>query len=138
MTKLRKINPRNAAVVDDLAAAHQQKAQMHRACAGDGAATWLGWIAALLSRPEVLGNLFLLALFPTVLSFHWMNKYQPLVPTSRAALIYLLEPVFSSVFSVILGYDTVTVPLLLGGGMILLGNLLVELPGLLSRRVPGN
>jgi drug/metabolite transporter (DMT)-like permease len=105
---------------------------------GDGVVNWLVWVAELLRNPHLLETLFLLALLPTVLSFHWMNKYQPLVPTSRAALIYLLEPVFSSVFSVMLGYDTPTVALLVGGGMILLGNLLVELPGLLSRRAAGN
>jgi drug/metabolite transporter (DMT)-like permease len=63
-----------------------------------------------------------------------MNTYQPQVSPSRAALIYLLEPVFSSVFSVWLGYDQVTVPLLLGGGLILAGNLLVEVPGWLRSR----
>jgi drug/metabolite transporter (DMT)-like permease len=104
------------------------------ACCGEGLVSWLVWTGETLCRPDVLGNLLLLALLPTALSFHWMNKYQPLVPTSRAALIYLLEPVFSSVFSVILGYDALTVPLVVGGGMILLGNLLVESPGLLSRR----
>ena len=92
----------------------------------------------MLRRPEVLGDLFLLALLPTVLSFHWMNTFQPRVPASRAALIYLLEPIFSSIFSVYLGYDSLKAPLLVGGGLILLGNLLVELPGLLARRSAGS
>ena len=39
-------------------------------------------------------------LLPTVLSFHWMNTYQPRVTAVRAALIYLLEPVFAAGFAV--------------------------------------
>jgi drug/metabolite transporter (DMT)-like permease len=64
-----------------------------------------------------------------------MNSYQPLVPASRAALIYLLEPIFTAVVSVVAGYDHPSVPLVVGGTLILLGNLLVELPRLL-RPVP--
>ncbi len=104
------------------------------ALTGPGLWEWANWTGALLSRPPILLDLFLLALLPTVLSFHWMNAYQPLVSPSRAALIYLLEPVFASICSVVLGYDAVTMPLLLGGGLILFGNLLVELPGLIGRR----
>jgi drug/metabolite transporter (DMT)-like permease len=47
---------------------------------------------------------------------------------SRAALIYLLEPVFSAAFSLWWRLDQLTGPLLLGGGLVLAGNLLVELP----------
>jgi drug/metabolite transporter (DMT)-like permease len=65
-----------------------------------------------------------------------MNTYQPLVPPSQAALIYLLEPVFSSLVSVVAGYDSLTLPLIIGGALILLGNLLVELPRML-RPAPG-
>ena len=54
-----------------------------------------------------------------------------LVPASRAALIYLLEPVFTAIVSVVAGYDPLSIPLLVGGALILLGNLLVELPRLL-------
>ena len=106
------------------------------AATGPGLAEWASWTGNLLRRPERLLDLFLLALLPTVLSFHWMNAYQPLVPPGRAALIYLLEPVFTAVFSVFIGYDAATVPLLIGGGLILFGNLLAELPGLLTSRPP--
>src|SRR5262249_21755819 len=69
------------------------------------------------------------------LSFLVMITYQPLVPASQAALIYLLESVFSSLVSVVAGYDSLTLPLIVGGALILLGNLLVELPRML-RPVP--
>jgi len=109
------------------------------AATGPGLCAWAAWIESMLSRPAVACDLVLLALLPGLLSFHWMNTYQPLVPPGRVALIYLLEPVFSSVFSVVLGYDQVTATLLIGGSMILAGNRLVERPGILYRKaLPGN
>lgn len=104
------------------------------AAPGPGVSTWIGWTAAMLRRPEVIRSVLALALLSTVLGFHWMNTYQPRVTASRAALIYLLEPVFSSVFSVWWGFDPLSVPLFLGGALILCGNLLVELPRLLTDR----
>jgi hypothetical protein len=67
-----------------------------------------------------------LTLLPTVLSFHWMNTYQPQVSAGRAALIYLTEPLFAACFSIPAGLDTLTGRLLLGGALVLLGNVLVE------------
>ncbi len=98
------------------------------ASGGPGLPAWADWVADMLSRPAVLRDLALMTLLPTVLAFHWMNVYQPRVPVSRAALIYLLEPVFSAAFSLWWEHDRVTAPLLLGGGLVLAGNLLVELP----------
>ncbi|MFO0879509.1 MAG: DMT family transporter [Gemmataceae bacterium] len=99
-----------------------------------GLGVWLEWMGTLLGQRDILLGLLCLACFSTVLGFHWMNTYQPLVPATRAALIYLLEPVFSAIFSVWWGHDTLTQPLVLGGVLILGGNLLVELPGLLRAR----
>ena len=58
-----------------------------------------------------------------------MNVYQPQISANRAALIYLLEPVFAAMFSVALGHESFTLYLFIGGSLILGGNLLVELPG---------
>jgi drug/metabolite transporter (DMT)-like permease len=76
----------------------------------------------------------MLTVFCSVLAFHWMMTYQPRVAAARAALIYLLEPVFASCFSILWGLDDLTLRLLLGGGLIMGGNLLVELPGWLKSR----
>jgi drug/metabolite transporter (DMT)-like permease len=103
------------------------------AVTGPGLGAWLGWLAGLLRRPEVAGELALLVLLPTVLAFHWMNAYQPGVSAGRAALIYLLEPVFGAAFSVALGQDPLAARLFLGGGLILAGNLLIEVPYWVAR-----
>ena len=62
---------------------------------------WLTATVEVLRRPAVLRDVLLLTALPTVLSFHWMSAYQPRVSATRAALIYLLEPVFASFFSLL-------------------------------------
>jgi drug/metabolite transporter (DMT)-like permease len=89
---------------------------------------WFGWTAGMLQDWLVLRDVALLTFLCTVLSFRWMTTYQPRVPASRAALIYLLEPVFASTFSILWQFDVLTARLLAGGALILGGNLLVELP----------
>jgi drug/metabolite transporter (DMT)-like permease len=106
------------------------------AAAGPGLGAWLGWAGEMLSEPAVLRDLVLQALLPTALAFHWMNTYQPRVSATRAALVYLLEPVFTAIFSVWWGHDRVTAPLVVGGALILAGNLVAELPTLAPRRRP--
>ncbi len=101
---------------------------------GAGLGTWWTWTVSMLEDGAVLRDVLLLVLFSTVLAFHWMNVYQPRVSATRAALIYLLEPVFGTAFSIVLGRDELTVWLVLGGGLILGGNLVVELPGLFGQR----
>jgi drug/metabolite transporter (DMT)-like permease len=105
------------------------------AAVGPGLGTWAAWTTAMLAHPRILEAVICLTVFPTVLAFYWMNTYQPLVPPSRAALIYLLEPVFSSIFSVWWGYDRLTVVLMAGGALILAGNLLAEAPRWRPKRV---
>ncbi len=107
------------------------------AAAGAGFRPWLGWTAGMLSRPAILRDVLLLTVLSTVLAMHLMNVYQPHVPASRAGLIYLLEPVFASLFSLALGHEPLTPRLALGGGLILGGNLLVELPRWLRERRNG-
>jgi drug/metabolite transporter (DMT)-like permease len=89
---------------------------------------WLTWLGEILRQPAVMRDLVLLTLLCTILATHLMSTYQPRVPASRAALIYLVEPVFAAILSVVVGHDSVTGRLLLGGALILSGNALVELP----------
>jgi drug/metabolite transporter (DMT)-like permease len=89
---------------------------------------WLGWTSKMLSSPLIRRDLGLLTVLCTVLTFHWFNVYQPRVAASRAALIYLLEPVFASIFSLLWGHDMLGLYLIVGGSLILAGNALVEVP----------
>jgi drug/metabolite transporter (DMT)-like permease len=76
----------------------------------------------------------------TLGSFLWMNRWQPFVSATTAGLIYCLEPVFASVFALVLPgllslamaihypNESVTLPILLGGGLILLANVFMQWP----------
>jgi drug/metabolite transporter (DMT)-like permease len=99
------------------------------AITGPGMGPWLLWTATMLESPWILGDIALLTVGCTVLAFHWFTVYQPRVSASRAALIYLFEPVFASILSILWHHDRPTLRLAIGGGLILGGNLLVELPG---------
>jgi drug/metabolite transporter (DMT)-like permease len=89
---------------------------------------WLIWLIEILRQPAVVRDVLLLTMLSTILATHLMSAYQPRVPASRAALIYLLEPVFAAALSIVVGHDSVNGRLLLGGTLILSGNALVELP----------
>jgi drug/metabolite transporter (DMT)-like permease len=105
------------------------------AAVGPGLGAWAEWTAEMLVQRRILEVVICLTVLPTVLAFYWMNTYQPLVPPGRAALIYLLEPVFSSIFSVWWGYDQLTAVLVAGGALILAGNLLAEAPRWRAKKV---
>jgi hypothetical protein len=67
-----------------------------------------------------------------------MNKWQPFVPATEAAIIYGAEPVFASIFALFLpaiisrftridyANETITSRLLLGGILIIAANLLLQ------------
>jgi drug/metabolite transporter (DMT)-like permease len=92
------------------------------------------WAADMLRSGSVVRDLMLLGVLSTAMAFHWMNKYQPRLTPTRAALIYLLEPVFAALFAVPAGYDSITLRMLAGCSLILGGNVLVILPAWWARR----
>ena len=106
--------------------------------AGPGVDVWLRWVIEMLRDPWVLKDLVLMTILSTVIATILMSTFQPRVSASRAALIYLFEPVFAATLSVLLRHDVVTVRLVAGCGLILGANMLVELPlwlrGFASRR----
>jgi drug/metabolite transporter (DMT)-like permease len=104
------------------------------AATGPGVGAWWQWTSGTIRDPNVQANIARLTLLPTVFGFHFMNVYQPRVSASRAALIYLFEPVFAAMYSIWLGHDRFTTSLLLGGALILTGNAVLELPNWLPRR----
>ena len=87
---------------------------------------------ALVRDPRVMVNFLLLVLFPTIFSYAVMNLYQPRLDPTRAALIYLMEPIFASVYAWAARGATLTMTAILGAALILTANALVEF--LSSRR----
>jgi drug/metabolite transporter (DMT)-like permease len=83
----------------------------------------------------------ILVIFCTLLAFNLMNRCQKYIPASEAALIYTLEPVSTSLFATFLPiylsklvgiqYDNeqLSVSLLVGGGLILAANLVMQIWG---------
>ena len=100
---------------------------------GSGMGSWLDWLGQMLTQWKIVLTLIALVLLPTVLAFHWMNQYQPQVSPGHAALIYLLEPLFTTLISIPWGYDKLSYRLILGGGLILFGHLIVEWRALRAR-----
>jgi drug/metabolite transporter (DMT)-like permease len=83
----------------------------------------------------------ILVVFCTLLAFNLMNRCQKYIPASEAALIYTLEPVSTSLFATFLPiclsalvgieYDNeqLSKSLLIGGGLILSANLVMQIWG---------
>lgn len=98
------------------------------------AAAW--WQA--YASPAAGGFLAILVLFCTLFAFILMNKWQPLVSATEAGLIYCAEPVFASALALFLpdifsrwaginyANESLTVKLLLGGGLIAFANVLLQ------------
>lgn len=110
------------------------------------------WSAAWFTAPQAaallqpfaswpwLGLTLILTLFCTLAAFMLMNMWQPRMSPTEAGLIYCVEPIFSSLLALFLpglfslwagiSYlnETATRELLLGGGLITLANVLLQLP----------
>jgi drug/metabolite transporter (DMT)-like permease len=84
--------------------------------------------SALFYPSTIIGILFC-ALAATSLAFFLQAKYQPLTTAPKAALIYSLEPVFASVFGLLINGEPITRAVVFGGILILLS---LMLPALLQ------
>lgn len=69
--------------------------------------------------PSVLIALFYCAIFSTCLTFFWQTKYQRKTTPTKAALIYLLEPVFAIFFAYIINGEPVYEHTIIGGLVII-------------------
>ena len=76
--------------------------------------------------PELLTNLILLVVFSTLIAFGLMIFFQPKVDPTRAALIYLTEPVFAALFAWTLTGRGLGRTGIAGAGLIIAANSLVE------------
>ena len=79
------------------------------------------------SGPAVWANLLALAAFPTIGAFTLLNFFQPRIDATRAALIYLVEPVVAAVYAYFAAGRALHPRALAGAGLILVANVLVEL-----------
>ena len=87
----------------------------------------------LLSQTPVWLNLLLLSAFPTIAAFGLLTFFQPKLDPTRAALIYLLEPIIASVYAMVAVGHYPGKSAWAGAILILLANALVE--ALSSRQI---
>ena len=84
-------------------------------------------LGELLRDPAFLEPLLLSAFFGTFVALLLVNRCQKLLDPVRAAILYALEPVWATLLAISYGMVTANGWLLLGGGALLLGNLIAEL-----------
>jgi drug/metabolite transporter (DMT)-like permease len=73
------------------------------------------------------GRLLFLSIFATVLTTYWQTRYQRDTSPTRAAVIFTLESVFAAIVAAIFMNETLGATGVLGGTLIVVGLLTVEL-----------
>lgn len=84
-------------------------------------------LVALLATREFLVPVLLSSLFATVIALSLMNLYQRELDPVRAAILYAFEPIWAALFGIACGMDRFSAWLLVGGSLLLAGNLAAEL-----------
>ena len=84
-------------------------------------------IIGLLRDIDFLLPLLLSSIFGTFAALVLVNTYQKYLNPVRAAILYGLEPVWATLFSIYLDMTEFTFWLILGGSLLLIGNLIAEL-----------
>jgi drug/metabolite transporter (DMT)-like permease len=74
------------------------------------------------------------AVFCTVVAISILNRFQRDIAPTRAAVLYTLEPVFAACFAVAFVAEPMTLRKILGGAIIVGGNLVCELVGRQAKR----
>jgi drug/metabolite transporter (DMT)-like permease len=77
-------------------------------------------IHAVTSDPRFVPVSATMVAFCSVAAFHLMNSAQPLVSPAVASVVYCLEPVFATAWSIVLGTESMTWLTLGGGGLVVL------------------
>lgn len=78
-------------------------------------------------QPQALIGILFCAVFATSLAYYLQNKYQKFTSAPKAALIFALEPVFASLFGVLINHETLAKTTLVGGSLLLLSLMLPSL-----------
>jgi drug/metabolite transporter (DMT)-like permease len=110
------------------------------------AVSWWGWGPALHVRMAQLFDpgfwhlTLITSFFCTVLAFYLMNKYQGHLSPAHASLLYTLEPIFATLWAMLLPdllspyyglrypSEELALGLVVGGSLVLLGNVVALLP----------
>lgn len=79
-----------------------------------------------LLKIEVISSLLFCAIFATVIALLLQVRYQRFVTTTRAALIYSLEPVFACIFGLLLNREIIGIRMILGG-IVMLTSLMLQI-----------
>jgi drug/metabolite transporter (DMT)-like permease len=82
-------------------------------------------LEAFTSQPNFWPVNVALVVICSVGSFHLMNTAQPLVSPAVASVVYCLEPVFATAWSVVLGTESLTWLTLGGGGLVVAAMVMV-------------
>ena len=82
-----------------------------------------------LRNPRALWSILYTAVFCSVLAIWVLNRFQREITPTRAAVLYMLEPLFAAAFGATAGGERLESRALAGGAIILGGNLLCELWG---------
>lgn len=77
--------------------------------------------------PEVTVNILLLTVFATIGAFGLLTHFQPFVEPTRAALIYLFEPVVATLWAAVAAGRGLGKVALIGAALILAANVLAEI-----------
>jgi len=80
----------------------------------------------LIGSEAVWLDLLLVTLLSTLVAFGLVFALQPRVSPTRAAILYLAEPVFASAFAFLAMGRTLTAGALVGAGLILVANAIAE------------
>jgi drug/metabolite transporter (DMT)-like permease len=83
-------------------------------------------LMALLRDTGFLVPLLLAAFIATVLALTLMNQFQRELDPVRAAILFALEPIWTTLIAMLIGFGRPTFWLWIGGGAILVGNLIAE------------
>jgi drug/metabolite transporter (DMT)-like permease len=88
------------------------------------------------SSRDVWLNVLLLTLFPTLGAFSLLNHYQPKLDPTRAALVYLIEPVVAATYAWVMAGRSLHPMTLAGAALILAANAVVEVLSARGRDAP--
>lgn len=86
-----------------------------------------GRLVELSLSPGIALNLGLMVLLVTIGAFGLQTQFQPHLDPTRAALLYLCEPVFAAIYAFLHRGQGLSVMEMSGAGLILVANVLVEI-----------